>query len=70
MTSPTPSTEPTPSRPDAADLAALYDAVATEHATIYGYGIVSAHSTPDDNDLVAEAMRRAPRRSGRRPSTS
>ena len=57
MTSPTPSTEPTPSRPDAADLAALYDAVTTEHATIFGYGIVSAHSTPDDNDLVAEAMR-------------
>ena len=28
----------------------------TEHATIYGYGIVSSHSTPEDNYLVAEAM--------------
>ena len=53
MTSPSPA----PSRPDAADLAALYDAVGTEHATIFGYGIVSAHSMPDDNDLVSEAMR-------------
>ncbi len=51
------STEPMPSRPDAADAAALYDALTVEHATIYGYGIVSAHSTPDDNDLVAEAMK-------------
>lgn len=61
MTSPAPSPgtspEPAPSRPEAADLAALYDAVATEHATIFGYGIVSAHSTPDDNDLVSAAMR-------------
>ena len=46
----------TPKRPsDAAD-GALFDAVATEHATIYGYGIVSAHSTPEVNDLVSEAM--------------
>ncbi|MFN8226285.1 MAG: ferritin-like domain-containing protein [Mycobacterium sp.] len=51
------STEPMPSRPDAADAAALYDALTVEHATIYGYGIVSAHSTADDNDLVAEAMK-------------
>ncbi len=51
------STEPLPSRPEAADAAALYDALTVEHATIYGYGIVSAHSTPDDNDLVAEAMK-------------
>lgn len=34
----------------------LYDALVTEHATIYGYGIVSAHSTPEDNYLVAQAM--------------
>ena len=53
MTSPAPS----PARPEAADLAALYDAVAVEHATIYGYGIVSAHSTPEENPLVADAMR-------------
>jgi len=46
----------TPGRPsDAAD-GALFDAIATEHATIYGYGLVSAHSTPDVNDLVATAM--------------
>lgn len=51
------STEPVPSRPTAAGAAALYDALTVEHATIYGYGIVSAHSTPDDNDLVAEAMK-------------
>ncbi len=51
------STEPVPSRPEAADAAALYDVLTVEHATIYGYGIVSAHSTPDDNDLVSEAMK-------------
>ena len=28
----------------------------TEHAVIYGYGLVSAHSTPDVNDLVAASM--------------
>lgn len=50
-------TSPAPGRPEAADLAALYDAVATEHATIYGYGIVSAHSTPDANPLVSDAMK-------------
>jgi hypothetical protein len=51
------STEPTPTeRPSGAADGALYDAVAAEHATIYGYGIVSAHTTPDDNDLVAKSM--------------
>ena len=50
------SAEPTPTRPSDADAAALYDAVATEHAVIYGYGFVSAHSTPDVNDLVSAAM--------------
>jgi uncharacterized protein DUF4439 len=61
---PTPTTtssraaEPTsPTRPPDSDAAALFDAVATEHGVIYGYGLVSAHSTPDDNDLVAAAMR-------------
>ena len=64
MTSPTP-TSPTsttsaddamPTRPDDAAAAALFDAIATEHATIYGYGIVSAHSNPEVNYLVSEAM--------------
>ena len=50
------SAEPNPTRPSDADAAALYDAVATEHAVIYGYGFVSAHSTPDVNDLVSAAM--------------
>ncbi|MGH3678566.1 MAG: ferritin-like domain-containing protein [Mycobacterium sp.] len=60
---PTPTTtssraaEPTtPSRPANADAAALFGAVAAEHAIIYGYGLVSAHSTPEVNDLVAGAM--------------
>lgn len=56
MTSPTNSPTPSPSRPtDPAD-AALFDAVANEHGVIYGYGLVSAHSTPDANDLVSTAM--------------
>lgn len=42
MTSPTPD----PDRPEKADRAALFDAVAVEHAAIYGYGFVSAHSSP------------------------
>jgi hypothetical protein len=51
------STEPnTPARPsDPAD-AALFDAIATEHAVIYGYGLVSAHSTPALNTLVSSSM--------------
>jgi hypothetical protein len=52
-------TEPPPAGParpaDPADRA-LFDAVASEHGIIYGYGLVSAHSTPDDNALVAAAM--------------
>jgi uncharacterized protein DUF4439 len=50
------SAEPTPTRPPDADAGALFDAVATEHGVIYGYGLVSAHCTPDENDLVADAM--------------
>lgn len=50
------SAQPTPSRPPDPDAAALFDAVANEHAVIYGYGLVSAHSTPEDNDLVSAAM--------------
>jgi hypothetical protein len=53
VTSPQPTSPARPS--DAAD-GALFDAIATEHATIYGYGIVSAHSTPDVNDLVSSSM--------------
>jgi hypothetical protein len=51
-----PSTSPAPSRPADPANAALFDAVAIEHGVIYGYGLVSAHSTPDANDLVAAAM--------------
>ncbi len=55
MTSPG-TTSPSPSRPpDAAD-GALFDAVTGEHGVIYGYGVVSAHSTPDVNDLVSESL--------------
>ncbi|GAB2999068.1 ferritin-like domain-containing protein [Mycobacterium bourgelatii] len=35
---------------------ALADALSIEHATIYGYGIVSALSPPSVNDLVVEAL--------------
>lgn len=49
--------EPTsPSRPPGSADGAVFDAVATEHAIIYGYGLVSAHSTPDVNDLVSASM--------------
>ncbi|MDH6193395.1 hypothetical protein M2272_000016 [Mycobacterium frederiksbergense] len=62
MTSPQPSPQPSPlptqapTRPSTAADAALFDAVAAEHGVIYGYGLVSAHSTPEDNALVANAM--------------
>lgn len=57
MTSPSRSVDSDmPTRPDDAAAGALFDAIATEHATIYGYGLVSAHSTPDVNYLVSEAM--------------
>lgn len=39
-----------------AEASALGDALAVEHATIYGYGIVSALSPPSVNDLVVEAL--------------
>lgn len=55
-TSPPPTTTRNPDRPSDAAAAALFDAVAAEHGAIYGYGIVSAHSSPDQNDLVSEAM--------------
>lgn len=61
MTSPSPSTSPVepapdPDRPEDSDQAALYDAVAAEHAAIYGYGMVSAHSLPTRNELISEAL--------------
>lgn len=64
MTSPSPapntpsSAEPSPDpdRPEDSGPAALFDAVAAEHAAIYGYGLVSAHVMPDDNELVSKAV--------------
>jgi uncharacterized protein DUF4439 len=55
MTSPKP-TPTTPGRPSDAVDGAVFDAIATEQATIYGYGVVSAHSTPDVNELVSAAL--------------
>ena len=53
MTSP----QPTPTqRPDAPADKALADAIVAEHATIYGYGLVSAHSMPDVNELVSQSL--------------
>lgn len=53
MTSPNPTP---PTRPSNDADAALFDAVAVEHGVIYGYGLVSAHATPDVNDLVSRAL--------------
>ena len=50
MTSAEPSAANTP-----AD-SALCTALTTEHAVIYGYGIVSALSPPSVNDMVVEAL--------------
>jgi hypothetical protein len=48
--------QPDPDRPTAADQGALFDAVGAEHAAIYGYGMVSAHSLPIRNDLVSAVL--------------
>jgi hypothetical protein len=56
LTSPQTPPTPSPTRPPDGPDAALFDAVAGEHGVIYGYGLVSAHSTPDVNDLVSDAM--------------
>lgn len=56
MTSPGPRSTTSPTRPGTAADAALFDAVAVEHGAIYGYGLVSAHSTVEENALVATAM--------------
>ena len=53
MTSPQPTSTTRPRNPNDA---ALSDAIAAEHATIYGYGFVSAHSTPELNDMVSESL--------------
>ncbi len=50
MTSAEPSSANTPSD------SALCAALTTEHAVIYGYGIVSAHCQPDVNTLVSFAL--------------
>ncbi|AGL28283.1 hypothetical protein J113_19690 [Mycobacterium tuberculosis CAS/NITR204] len=60
MTSSEPAHGATPKRSPSegsADNAALCDALAVEHATIYGYGIVSALSPPGVNFLVADALK-------------
>ena len=47
---------PDPDRPKDPGPAALFDALAAEHAAIYGYGLVSAHVMPDDNELVSVSL--------------
>jgi len=56
VTSPSSTADPSPTRPEDPAAAALFDAVAAEHGVIYGYGVVSAHITPDANELVSDAM--------------
>jgi hypothetical protein len=45
-----------PVRPSNAADGALYDAIATEHGIIYGYGLVSAHATAELNTLVSSSI--------------
>ncbi len=45
----------TSAEPSPAD-SALCAALTTEHAVIYGYGIVSAHCEPDQNSLVSYSL--------------
>jgi len=58
VTSPSTPSSPTPDpdRPADGGQAALYDAIVAEHAAIYGYGVVSAHSLPTRNYLVSAAL--------------
>jgi hypothetical protein len=56
VTSAEPSAAATPTPASSSPDNALCAALTTEHAVIYGYGIVSAHSPPDVNKLVAYAM--------------
>jgi hypothetical protein len=53
VTSPHPSPTQLPDQPQDK---ALADAIAAEHAAIYGYGLVSAHSMPDVNELVSQSL--------------
>jgi len=56
--SPSSTAEPTPDpdRPADPGPGALFDALAAEHAAIYGYGLVSPHVMPEDNELVSQAL--------------
>lgn len=47
---------PDPDRPKDSGPAAFFDAVAAEHAAIYGYGLVSANVMPDQNELVSQSL--------------
>jgi hypothetical protein len=58
-------TTDTSTRPRDPEDAALCDALATEHAVVYSYGIVSAHTTPDLNAMVAAALNQHRRRRDR-----
>ena len=49
-------TTPTPVPGGSADHEPLCQALAVEHATIYGYGIVAAYCVSDDNHLVTAAL--------------
>ncbi|WP_375488048.1 ferritin-like domain-containing protein [uncultured Mycobacterium sp.] len=63
MTSAEPTqTTSTSARPSDPEDAALCDALVIEHSVVYGYGIVSAHSTPDLNAMVSEALNQHRRR--------
>lgn len=53
MTSPQPSPTHEPESPEDN---ALAEAIAAEHATIYGYGFVSAHSMPEMNEMISESL--------------
>jgi hypothetical protein len=56
VTSAEPSIDTSTTGPDPPYDTALSAALATEHAVIYGYGIVSARSDPGVNDLVSFAV--------------
>ncbi|TVS84816.1 ferritin-like domain-containing protein [Mycobacterium helveticum] len=60
MTTPTPRAtakrSPAGSSGKDGDDAALCDALAVEHSTVYGYGIVSALSPPGVNNLVVDGL--------------
>lgn len=47
------STEPVPPAPSAPGDVALATALSGEHAAIYAYGLISAHTLPENNQLVS-----------------